>query len=125
MPDEVEASVGEVEQDRVADDEAVGVHSDVLLGLPRREVREAVDGQPLEQRQRVGSVQEEIGHVVRLIEQRARLAPGRLLAAPVAELRPDRERVRPRGRVSEELDRAANARDRGFQALFAHLSPRF
>jgi hypothetical protein len=68
VADEVETAVGQMEQDRVADDEALVVHGDVLLGLAGGEVGEAVHGQSLEQRERVRAAEEQVGHVMGLIE---------------------------------------------------------
>ena len=107
MPDQVEQLLLEVEEDGVPDQVAVGVHGDELLGLAHGEVGEGVDAGVAEQPQRVRALDEEVGHVVRLVEQGAGLQPRPLLGAPVGELRLHREGARREGEVPEQLDRAA------------------
>jgi hypothetical protein len=75
VPDEVEQFLLEVEEDGVADQVARRAHRDELLGLADAEVREAVDTDVAEQPQRVGALDEEVRHVVGLVEQRAGLHP--------------------------------------------------
>ncbi len=74
------------EQDRVANDEAVLVAGNELFGLVDGEAPEAVDAEIGQQPDDIAAANVEIRHVVRLIEQRAGLAPGALLVAPVTEL---------------------------------------
>ena len=76
--DEIEATLVEVEQDRVADDEALVVHGDELLGMTRGKAREVVDPDVGEQSQRIRTGNEQVGHVVRLVEQCHRRPPGAL-----------------------------------------------
>jgi len=93
--DEHELVLGLAEQDPVADDMAVGSRRYILLGPVDREVRRAVDGRVGDQLQRVRALNEQIHHMVGLVEQDGRLAPGTLLAPPVGELgRHDRVDVR-------------------------------
>ena len=57
----------------------------------------------------IGPLDVQIGHVVRLIEERAGLAPGTLLVAPVRELAGHlRIDVRPYLRVAHQLDWTAD-----------------
>ena len=82
---QVEFVFAEVEQDGVTDDVAVGGAANELLGLVDLEIFEAVDAEVGEYFQGVGSFDVQIGHVVRLIEQRAAVAPGLLLISPIGE----------------------------------------
>src|SRR5690606_2055828 len=69
----------------------------------------------------VRSLHVHVGHVMRLIEQSARLAPGALLVAPVRKLgRDHRKRVRPDLRVAQQLDRVTDGTQQVFQALVTH-----
>ena len=113
--DEVEAVLGEVEEDHVADHVAVGRARHEVLGLVDAEVLEAVDGRGCESRfSASGPFDREIGHVVRLVEEDAGRLPGLLLVAPVRELGRDaRVDVRPSLRVAQELDRALDGRRAG------------
>jgi hypothetical protein len=109
-PDEAEAILVEVEEDRVADHVAVVVDRDELLRLVHGEGLEAVHAGGLEQLQRIGALDVEVGHVVRLVEETARLPPGVLLVAPVRELGGDlRVHVGPDLRVAGELHRIPDA----------------
>ena len=74
------------EDDHVADDVAVGRHRDVVLGPGGVEAGEAVDREALEETRRVGPLDDQLVHVVRLVEQHRAVAPGALLVAPVGEL---------------------------------------
>ena len=116
----VEQVLLQVEEDRVADEVAVGVDRDVLLGLARAEVRERVDAEAAQQPQRVGAAQEQVGHVMRLVEQHAGGPPRALLGAPVGELGRDGEGVRPRGRLAQQFHRRPGALDRRLEALERH-----
>ena len=105
----------QVEEDRVSDDVPVVVAHDELLRLVRREVLERVDAEMGEELDRVRALDLEVEHVVRLVEERGRLAPGHLLVPPVRELgRHRRIDVRPDLRVARHLDGAAD----GLQLLF-------
>ncbi len=84
------------EQDSVPDHIAVGVARHELLGLAGLEARERVHAQIREQPDDVGALDGEVGHVVGLVEEGARLPPRALLVAPVRELaRHHRVDVRP------------------------------
>jgi len=83
---EHELLLGEVEEDSVADDAAVGGDRHVLLGHVHREVGHAVDPMVGQQPQRVRARHEQVHHVVALVVEHGRLAPGDRLAAPVGEL---------------------------------------
>ena len=82
---QVEIIFTKVEQDGVADDVAVGSAADELLGLVDFEILEAVDAEVGEDLQSVGAFHVQIRHVVRLIEERAAVAPGLLFISPVGE----------------------------------------
>ncbi len=59
----------EVEENVVADDVAVIVDGYELLGHVDGELRDAVDGKFADQLQRIGALDVQVGHVVRLVEQ--------------------------------------------------------
>src|SRR5689334_4166634 len=102
----------------------VGGHRYILLGLVDREVRRAVDGRAGDQLQRVRALDEQVHHMVRLVEQDGRLAPGTLLAPPVGELgRHDRVDVRADLRTSQELDDIAAAIEYFLKVTCAHGYP--
>ena len=84
-PDEQQLVLVEIEQNAVADDVAVVAARHHLLGLVRLEIGEAVDGRVRDQLERIRSLDGELRHVMRLVEQHRGLAPGALLVAPVGE----------------------------------------
>ncbi len=84
---QVEAVFGEIEQDDIADHMAVVAARDELLGLVDREALEAVDAQVVEQLEGVGPFDQQVGHMIGLVEQDAGLLPGPLLVTPVGEFR--------------------------------------
>ena len=97
-----------VEEDAVADHAAVGGGGNELLGGVDGEVLEAVDAGVAQQFQRVGSLHEEVDHVVALVVEHRSVAPRLLLAAPVAELgRNNGVDVRPELRVAQHPDGVA------------------
>ena len=99
---------------------AVVVDRDELLGHVDREVRDAVDREVADQLEGVGTLDVEVGHVVRLIEQHGRATPGELLVAPVAELLDDARHDRRRGlRLPQQLDRISGSGD-GFLEIVRH-----
>ena len=121
-PDEPDAVLVEEEQDRVADHVPVGRARDELLRLADREVLEGVDAEIGEQPDHVGPLDRQVRHVMRLVEERRRLAPADLLVAPVRELgRNLRVDVRPDLRVAGELDRAPDRLQNVLQAALTHL----
>ena len=111
-----------MKQDAVADHLAVVVARRELLGLVDGEVLEGVGREVRQQLQRIGAFDEQVHHVVRLIEQDAGLGPGALLVAPVGEFRSDdRIDVRADLRIAHHLDDAATGGlDRLFQILVSH-----
>jgi hypothetical protein len=119
---EVEDAVVEVKEDRIADELAGGVHRHELLGLVDSEVGEGVDTEVAQQAQGIRPADEDVGHVVRLVEQRARRRPGSLLGAPVGELGSDREGVGSGRGVAEQLHRAPGPLDGLREALDDHGS---
>ena len=84
--DDVERVLAEVEEDRVADHVALGVAAHDLLAGVDLERLEAVHADVGQQLQRVGPLDVQVRHVMRLVEERARFAPRALLVAPVGEL---------------------------------------
>ncbi len=99
-----------------------GLTATYCLALPGVKVAKLLTARRCSSPSGVWPAEEQVGHVMGLVEQRAALPPGGLLAAPVAELRPHREGVRARLRVAQELDCATGALDRCLQAVFAHLA---
>jgi len=64
--------------------------------------------------------EEQVGHVVRLVEQRARGPPGELLRPPVGELGGDREGVRSHGGLAQQLHRRPGALDGRLKSHRSH-----
>ena len=103
-----ELLVVEMEEDAVPDHVTRRRRRDVLLGHVDREVRDAVDGRVGHHLQGIRALEEEVDHVVGLVEEHGGLAPGALLAAPVAELvGDDRVDVGADLRVAKQLDDVA------------------
>jgi predicted N-formylglutamate amidohydrolase len=75
MPHQVVVVVIEVGEDGVADEATAVVHGDELLRPVHGELGEGVHGEAAQQALRIGAAQEEVGHVVRLVEQGATRAP--------------------------------------------------
>ena len=119
--DEFEPVLRQILQHRLADDRALVVAGYELFGTPGAEVGEAVDADVAEQLERVGPLQEQLWHVVRLVEQHGGLAPGVLFVAPVGELRRHRARAGPvavvwgRGVVAEVVDQVRGCVDQVLQ----------
>ena len=67
--DQIEFVLVEIKENRVADHVAVVVARDELLRLIDLEILEAVDAEIGEHLERVGALDVEIRHVVRLVEQ--------------------------------------------------------
>jgi hypothetical protein len=84
--DEHELVLGEMEEDAVADDVPRRRRRHVLLRHVDRERGDAVDRRVRDELHGVGPAEEEVDHVVRLVVEDGRLAPGALLAPPVGEL---------------------------------------
>ena len=102
------AVFGEIEQDAVADDMTVVGDRRELLGLVDGEILERVGRQMRQQLDRVRTFDEQVHHVVRLVEQDAGVAPGALLVAPVGELGCDhRIDVGADLRIAQHLDDVA------------------
>jgi hypothetical protein len=112
-----------VEEDAVADHAAVGGGGHELLRRVQREIREAVDAGVGQQLQRVGSGDEEVDHVVGLVEEHRGLAPGDLLASPVGEFgRNDRVDVCPELRVAQVFDGVSRLVE-DFLQIAGHVVP--
>src|SRR5204862_339414 len=108
-------------EDRVTDHIPLVAAADELLRLIHFEILEAVDRQIGQQSQRVGALDIKVGHVMRLIEQRACLPPRLLLIPPIGELRPyNREGIRPDLRIAEKLHRIADVLQQLFETIVAH-----
>ena len=104
--DQIELVLRLAKHDHVADDVAVIAARRELLGPVGREVRKAVGRERREHLHRVRAGDEKFRHVVRLIEEDRRLAPGSLLVAPVRVLgRNHRVHVGPDLRVPQKVDR--------------------
>jgi hypothetical protein len=80
--DEEELVLALSEQDTVSDHVAVLVDGHVLLRNVDVEVRDAVDRGVTNQLDGVGAANDHVVHVVRLIEEHGRFAPGPLLQSP-------------------------------------------
>ena len=119
--DEHELILALAEDDHVADDVAGRRDGHEVLGAVQVEVREAVDADVLEERGRVRTFDDELVHVMGLVEQHGRLAPGHLLVAPVRELRrDDRVDVHADLRVAQQLDGVAMRLQHGAQIVCGH-----
>ncbi len=115
--DESVGALRVIEQDAVADQVAVLVDTDQLLRDPGAEVLEGV-GRDLDQsRDDIRTVQEQLRHVVALIHEGNRRAPGALLVTPVGELGGDRKSDGRPILVAKKLDSVSDSRDRLRQAL--------
>ena len=120
--DDDEAVFAEVEQDGVADDMAAVRAGHELLGLVRHEALHAVDSQIRDQLQRVRAFDEQIDHVVGLVEQHGGIAPGALLVAPVGELGGDhRVDIGADLRVAQVLNCVASGLQDAIQILMTHV----
>ena len=107
--------------DHVADHVALGADRHEVLGPVRPEALEAVDRQPLQEPLGIRPLDDHLVHVVRLVEQHRRVAPGLLLVAPVAELgRDDRIDIHPDPRIPQHPHGVAALRQHGLQAGLRH-----
>jgi hypothetical protein len=86
---QVEAVLFQVKKDDVANHVAVVVAGDELLRLAGSEVREAVDAEHREHFEGIPTLNVHVRHVVRLIEEDARIPPRTLFVSPVGELAGD------------------------------------
>ncbi len=121
--DEQQLVLVQVEHDPVADHVAIVTAGHHLLGLVRREVGEAVDRAIRHQLERIGPLDGDLRHVVRLVEQHGRLAPCALLVAPIAELAGhDRVDVGSNARVAQQPDRVAGRLKQLLQTALTHGS---
>jgi hypothetical protein len=120
-PHEIELVRAEVEHDDVANHVAVVAARRELLGAVRHEPSEAVRTEMREQLQGIGSADEQLRHVVRLVEQDRRFTPRPLLVPPVGELtRHDRIHVGADRRIAQQLDGVAGALQHLFQVSMTH-----
>ncbi len=111
----------EVEEDGVADDVAVVVAGDELLGLVHLERGETVDTEIRQHLERVRALDVEVRHVMRLIEERARGSPGCLLVSPVRKFRRHHgERVRTDLRIPQHVHGVPGLLQCCLQVLFCH-----
>ena len=119
--DEQQLIFAKVKEDGVANHMSVVAASDELLRLVDRIILEAVDAGRRHQLDRVRAFDPHVGHVVRLIEQHARLLPRALLIPPIGKLgRNHRIHVRTQLRISQHLHRIAGGVDRVLQIFGAH-----
>ena len=96
------------------------------LALPGPKFANVLTPRSAQQLQRVGAAQEQVGHVVRLVEQHARGPPGVLLRPPVGELRRDREGVRAgssTGAAAQPEIRRARSPPRGSRIPYLQQPP--
>jgi hypothetical protein len=95
-PDKIEPVLAQIEKNGIANDISLGIARDKLLGLMDLEIPETVHRKVRQQSQSIGALHVEVRHMVRLIEQRAGLAPGQLLVSPIRKFRlDDRKGIRP------------------------------
>ena len=87
--DQVEAHRVVAEADHVADHMAAAGDRHDMPGPADRPVGDRVDDRVAQEPFGVGAFDRQFGHVVRLVEQHRRFAPGPLLVAPVGEFRRD------------------------------------
>src|SRR5262249_4435159 len=119
---EIEFVFVEIEKNGIADNVAVPVTRHELLRLVDLEILEAVYTEVGKQLERFGTFDIEVGHMVRLVEQRACLTPGALLVAPIREFRPDDGKcIWSDLRVAQELNGIVNALQYVFQASLTHV----
>ncbi len=112
--------VFEPKENHVADHVTVVIADDILLGLVRTEILECVDAEVGQQLQGVRTFHIHVGHVIRLVEQNARLLPGALLIPPVRVFgRHHGIYVRPCHGIAQQLHRRGFLQER-FQAAAAH-----
>ena len=124
--DEVEPVLLEVEEDHVADHVALRRARHEVLRPVDAEALEAVDREVGEQPQGVRPFHRQIVHVVRLVEEDARLLPGLLLVAPVRVLgRHPRKHVGPGRVVAQQLDRALGRVEQVLETPITHVDPPF
>ena len=110
----------EDEYDRVADHIAIRRAVNELLGEIALPVGHRIDRQVLAQFPGVRTLDIQIGHVERLVEQDRAVAPGLLLVAPVAELRGDGKLVGPGRGVSQHIHRVAYRVNLVFECFNRH-----
>jgi hypothetical protein len=121
--DEHELILALAENDHVADHVAGRRHGHEMLGSIQIEVREAVDADVLEECGRVRTFDDELIHMMGLVEQHGRLAPGHLLVAPVGEFRrDDGVHVHADLRVAQQLDGVAMCLEHGAEIVCGHSS---
>jgi hypothetical protein len=114
--DDHEAVFGQVEENRIADHMAAVGAAHELLRLVRHEALHAVDREIRDELQRIGAFNEEVDHVMRLVEQHRGVTPCALLVAPVGEFRRnDRVHVGADLRVAQMLDGVASGLQHAFQ----------
>ncbi len=122
--DENELVLVQVKQNPITDHVAIVVTRDELLGSVDRELRKAIDGKAGEQFERVRSLDEQIHHVVGLVEQHAGLPPGFLFVAPIGEFRRDDGiDVGADLRIVQHRHWIAGSLQRFFQVFVGHVIP--
>ena len=113
------------ENDHVADDMAGRCHRHEMLGAVQIEVGKTVDADVLEKSSRIRTFDDELVHVMGLVEQHGGFPPGHLLVSPVRELgRHDRVHVHTDLRVAQQVYSTAMRLDQGAQIVFRHCSSR-
>ena len=103
--DQIELVLVQIKEDGVADDVAIVIAGDKLLGLIDFEILEGIYAEIGEHLERIGTLHIQIRHVVGLVEQRAGFAPGTLFVSPVGELVAHHGKgVRPDLRIAQQLN---------------------
>jgi hypothetical protein len=119
--DEQQLIFVQVKEDRVANHVAVVIAADELLRLVHRIILETVDACRRHQLDRVRAFDPHVGHVVRLIEQHARLLPRALFIPPIRKLgRHHGIDVRTELRITQHLHGIPHGIDRVLQVFGAH-----
>ncbi len=110
------------EDDVIADDVAVRRHGHEVLGAVEAEIRERIDAVIGEELLGLGTFDDQLVHVMGLVEEHCGIAPGALLLTPVGKLRrDDRVYIHADFGVAKHLHRIAFFLQHGFQTGFCHF----
>ena len=121
-PDEHVFALVQMEEDAVADHVTIITAGDKLLGLVVRKVLERIDGEVGKQFDAIRAFNENIHHVVGLVEKDAGLSPGALFVAPVAEFGCDHGiDIGAYPGITQHLYRISGALQNIFQTFFRHI----
>lgn len=93
-----------------------------VLRLVQVEVLETVDAHVGQEGLGVRAFDDQLVHVVRLVEEHGGVAPGLLFAAPVGELGgDDRVDIDAAAGIAQQLDRVSGSRDHRREILIGHV----